>query len=71
MGAQIEATSMHFNFYPQTLTVCSGLLVRRTRRNGWPGSNDALSIINLMLPLIISKKRSAKRELHKSVNHWA
>lgn len=36
----IGATSMHFWFYLQTLTVCSGLLVCRTRRNAWPGSSD-------------------------------
>lgn len=35
------------------------------------GAAAALSIINLMLPLIISKKRNAEHELHKSVNQWA
>lgn len=35
------------------------------------GAVTALSIINLMLLLIISKKCKAKGELHKSVNQWA
>jgi len=35
------------------------------------GAATVFSITNLMLSLIISKKRTAKHELHKSVDQWA